>query len=164
MPEIQTEVSKKGKTAKEKKSPLAMIIIALLVINTGVVSYLFLNQSSKKTESAEASEEESAKPLYYKFNPAFIINIPSRNGMKFLQVEVQVMARKQSAINAVEEYAPVIKNDLIVLFSSQDYDELMTPAGKENLRKATLNVIQKAIGHSSNAGVEEVLFTNFITQ
>jgi len=133
-----------------------------------VVSAEGKDKSKEKEGKEEAKHGESKKsdvPSYYKFTPAFIVNIPSNGRLRFLQIEVQLMAKSEDELKMIEAYAPVIRNDLITLFSSQNYDDLLTPDGKENLRKSALAVSRKIL--KENAGkpcVEQVLFTNFVTQ
>lgn len=121
---------------------------------------------AEKTESKSSDKKEKAEvPSYYKFSPAFIVNIPSNGRLRFLQVEVQLMAKNEDDLKTIEAYAPVIRNDLITLFSSQNYDDLLTPDGKENLRKSSLAVSRKVLKDNSGSPcVEQVLFTNFVTQ
>jgi len=121
-----------------------------------------------KEEAKESKHGEKKKgdaPSYYKFSPAFIVNIPSNGRLRFLQVEVQLMAKNEDELKIIEGYAPVIRNDLITLFSSQNYDDLLTPDGKENLRKSSLAVSRKILKENTGKPcVEQVLFTNFVTQ
>ncbi len=121
---------------------------------------------AEKTESKHGEKKDKGdKPSYYKFSPAFIVNIPSNGRLRFLQIEVQLMAKNEDDLKNIEAYAPVIRNDLITLFSSQNYDDLLTPDGKENLRKSSLAVSRKILKDNSGAPcVEQVLFTNFVTQ
>lgn len=121
---------------------------------------------AEKTESKHGEKKDKDdKPSYYKFSPAFIVNIPSNGRLRFLQIEVQLMAKNEDDLKNIEAYAPVIRNDLITLFSSQNYDDLLTPDGKENLRKSSLAVSRKILKDNSGAPcVEQVLFTNFVTQ
>jgi flagellar FliL protein len=74
-------------------------------------------------------------------------------------------------------HMPAIRNGLVMLLSSKNFDELQTEEGKETLRAEALDVIRgqlqkerdiliargKADGISS-ANVEQVLFTNFVMQ
>lgn len=121
---------------------------------------------AEKNESKSSEKKDKGdKPSYYKFSPAFIVNIPSNGRLRFLQIEVQLMAKNDDDLKNIEAYAPVIRNDLITLFSSQNYDDLLTPDGKENLRKSSLAVSRKILKDNSGAPcVEQVLFTNFVTQ
>ncbi|HRE30347.1 MAG TPA: flagellar basal body-associated FliL family protein [Candidatus Berkiella sp.] len=124
------------------------------------------SKGAKETKHAEKNEKKAVdKPAFYKFVPAFIVNIPSNGRLRFLQVEVQLMAKNDEDVKSIESYSPLIRNDLITLFSSQNYDDLLTPDGKENLRKSALSISRKIL--KDNTGmpcVEQVLFTNFVTQ
>ena len=60
---------------------------------------------------------------------------------------------------------PRIRNELVLLLSSQTVESVSTPEGKEALRKAALKriqaVLRKEIGE---AGVEDVFITSLIVQ
>ena len=59
-----------------------------------------------------------------------------------------------------------MRNDLVMLFSSQDNATLMSPDGKEKLRDATLASIRKVVDSRGrrSASVEAVYFTSFVIQ
>lgn len=143
-----------GKDAKEKGKQEETVVTA-----EG-------KESKEETkESKHGEKKHGDAPSYYKFSPAFIVNIPSNGRLRFLQVEVQLMAKTEDELKTIEAYAPVIRNDLITLFSSQNYDDLLTPDGKENLRKSSLAVSRKILKENTGKPcVEQVLFTNFVTQ
>ena len=59
-----------------------------------------------------------------------------------------------------------MRNDLVMLFSSQDNATLLSAEGKEKLRQSTLEAIRKVV--ASEGGdpklVENVYFTSFVIQ
>ena len=60
---------------------------------------------------------------------------------------------------------PVIKNNIILMLSSQTYGLLISREGKEELRKHTLEEIRKVLKENyGEPGVEEVYFTSFVMQ
>ncbi|MBI2791104.1 MAG: flagellar basal body-associated FliL family protein [Gammaproteobacteria bacterium] len=133
--------------------------------------------ASKETEKAEAPKAEKVsdsgvksnkavlKPQYYKLKPSIVVNIPGVDKSRFLQVDVELMTRNSAGIENVEAYAPLIRNDLITLFSTQKYDDLVTVEGKEELRKKALEIVQKVMKQNTGEPViEQVLFTNFVSQ
>jgi len=123
------------------------------------------SDDSEEADEKESEEVNSGPPLFYQFNPTFVVNIPSKGRAKFLQVQVQVMSYDQDVIDRVEQYAPVIKNDLVQLFGQQEYSELIKPNSKETLRNKSLKLIKNLLTkHTGEDGVEQVLFTSFITQ
>lgn len=124
------------------------------------------DQDNEDNEENEASEDvDNGPPLFYQFNPTFIVNIPAKGRAKFLQVQVQVMSYNSKVIDSIEQYAPLIKNDLVQLFSQQEYNDLLKPDSKEKLRMESLKLIKTLLTkHTGEDGVEQVLFTSFITQ
>lgn len=133
--------------------------------------------ASKEAEKVEAPKAEKVsdtgakgnkgvlKPQYYKLKPSIVVNIPGVDKSRFLQVDVELMTRNSAGIENVEAYAPLIRNDLITLFSTQKYDDLVTVEGKEELRKKALEIVQKVMKQNTGEPViEQVLFTNFVSQ
>ena len=60
---------------------------------------------------------------------------------------------------------PVLRNRLVMLFSSQDFEALITPVGKEMLlQQATASVQELAEKETGKVAIERVLFTNLVLQ
>ena len=176
------------KPKKDKSGMMKIILIAVgatvfLGVN-GAITY-FLTQSASNTAAPSAAESEQAaegggdgeggddkaddknkgESIYFKFDPAFIVNFQAGEELRFLQVELEVMAHDQAAISAVEQHMPVLRNNLIVLFSSQDFTTISTRVGKERIRAQVLSEIQKILREKiGNPGIEEVYFTAFVMQ
>ncbi len=163
-------------------SVTAMVSTIFLTINRDTTQVAAVDNKTKSSENFESEEKDTSEeaeeeedeaseqvdngpPLFYQFNPTFIVNIPAKGRTKFLQVQVQVMSYDSKVIESVEQYAPLIKNDLVQLFSQQEYNDLLKPDSKENLRMKSLKLIKTLLTkHTGEDGVEQVLFTSFITQ
>ncbi|MGD9591858.1 MAG: flagellar basal body-associated FliL family protein [Candidatus Berkiella sp.] len=118
-----------------------------------------------KVESKAKHGNEGEKPQFYKLRPVMVVNIPSAEKSRYLQVDVELMARSASGLENIETYSPIIRNDLIILFSTQRYEDLLTLEGKELLRKKALETVQKVMKQNTgDPTVEQVLFTNFVSQ
>ena len=128
------------------------------------------HQPAAEEQAAADGEEESAdhKPgpaIYIPIEPAFVVNFASQGKARFLQVTVEVMTRKPSVPDLVKQHLPVIRNNLMLLFSSQTYDVVSTLEGKEGLREEALSVIQDILEEETgDPGVEAVYFTSFVMQ
>ena len=60
---------------------------------------------------------------------------------------------------------PALRNQLVMLFSSQEFDQLNTSLGLEMLKqKVTATVQELAMREVGEPVVEQVLFTNFVMQ
>jgi flagellar FliL protein len=148
------------------------IIVATVLLLGGGAAALALMQrgaSSGKDGAAAAAEPAAAPksaPQYFKFEPAFVVNFGEPGNTRFLQITVEAMSRDPKVVEAVKASEPVIRNDLVLLFSSQKYDELMSAEGKEGLRKKALESIRKAIADEGARPetLEGVYFTSFVIQ
>jgi flagellar FliL protein len=178
-----------GKAKKDNSGLMKIILIvvgaiAFLAVNAGITYMLTNSGSNSNLNSGQPqgptgaehqamgaapegrlSEAEAGKAIYFKFDPAFVVNFQAGEELRFLQVAVEVMSRDPVAIKAVEEHMPVLRNNLIVLFSSQDFTTISTRVGKERIRAQVLSEIQKILREKiGKPGVDEVYFTTFVMQ
>ncbi|QOC21198.1 flagellar basal body-associated FliL family protein [Wenzhouxiangella sp. AB-CW3] len=116
---------------------------------------------------AEATEEvrPSGPPIYHEFDPPFIANLKDSGTVRFLQVTVQVMARDRKIIEAVSEHEPVIRNNLLMLFSDQTRESIREREAREALREAAREEIREILrDQDAPDDVEQVYFTSFVLQ
>jgi flagellar FliL protein len=103
--------------------------------------------------------------IYYAFDPPFVVSFEDEAAVRFLQVQVEVMAREQPAIDAVQQHAPVIRNNLLNVINARDYKTLLTTEGKEKLRQECLAETQKVLKKETGSpGIEDLYFTSFVVQ
>jgi flagellar FliL protein len=125
--------------------------------------------SAHGKEAVEESQEERAeqKPtIYLALQPAFVINFQNSPDARLLRIEITVASTDQTIIDAVKKHTPMIRNNLLLLLSGEDPAMLKAPEGKDALRGKIKDAIKKVvIGHTGKGvGVDEVFFTDFITQ
>ena len=181
--------------AKQKKKKLFMFIgIAVLLVLVSVGATFFIvskMMGSKHASEEEASSESSeaaevlAPAIYYPLKPTFTVNYDVNGRQRFLQAEITLMYRDAEVLKTLELHMPAVRNGLVMLLSSQVFDELQTLEGKEKLRAAALKTVQDIIskeevaaaGKSKEsdekdkakdkklpANIEQVLFTQFVMQ
>ncbi len=111
------------------------------------------------------ADAENQPAIYLPLDPAFVVNFASQGKARFLQITVEVMTRDPVVPENVKLHAPVIRNNLMLLFSSQTYDSVSTLEGKETLREEALEVVQQILEEETgDPGVEAVYFTSFVMQ
>lgn len=161
---------------QEKKSPgiiklLLMVLIVSLVMSAGVgAGVYFLLKSDDNTQAVEdesgekAAEKPKGPPIYHEIQDPFIVNLAEQPA-RFLQVSVQLMTRDDDVIEAVEQHMPVIRNNLLILFSTQTLEEISTREGKEALRQDAIEEISTVLREQSEpSAVEDVFFTSLVVQ
>ncbi|MCF6254823.1 MAG: flagellar basal body-associated FliL family protein [Gammaproteobacteria bacterium] len=108
---------------------------------------------------------ETLPAIYLPIDPAFVVNFASQGKARFLQVTVEVMSRDPLMSDQITLHMPVIRNNLMLLFSSQSYDGVSTLEGKEALREEALEVVQQILEEETgDPGIEAVYFTSFVMQ
>jgi len=156
-----------------KKTIIIIAVVAILVaVGVGAGVAFFLTKGAgggAKTETADAAEEkkeEHHQAVYMDFKPPFVVNYMVNGRQRYLQLSMSLMARDPEVFKLVGEYLPLIRNNLNMTFSAQDFTMLKKPEGKEAVRSATLQVINDILekeAQKKNA-IEKVLFTGFVMQ
>jgi flagellar FliL protein len=152
-----------GKSGKLK---WILIAVAALAVGGGAAFFFLSKGKSEAAPGKEEAKKAHAAALYYKFEPAFVVNFGGQGNSRYLQVTVEAMSRSPEVVEAVKANEPAIRNDLVLLFSSQQYDVLMSPEGKDALRQSTLESIRKALAKEGTKPeeIEGVYFTSFVIQ
>lgn len=157
--------------AKQKRKKLILIIGAvLLVVGISIGITLTLLSAFSDAPAADvdaASEAEPAKQpaIYYPLSPAFVVNFEDRGRSRFLQAELTLLLRDAEVTQALDTHKPAIRNAMVMLLSSQSFENLQTAEGKEALREQALVKIQEVLQQEiGKPGIEQVLFVNFVMQ
>ena len=138
-------------------------------IQGGGAGAWFALKPAAQPETAAAAGNPAAPhaaPIYYKFDPAFVVNFGGEGSARYLQVTVEAMSRDMTVVESLKNFEPAVRNDLVMLYSGQDNATLMTVEGKEKLRAATLAIIRKVLDSegANGQGLEAVYFTSFVIQ
>lgn len=165
-----------GGGAKKKSKLLFIIIGAVVLLGGGAGAYFAFKPkpaaaagqaaAAEKPEKAEKAGAKKATAVYYKFDPAFVVNFGGEGSARYLQVTVEAMARDAKILEELKNDEPAVRNDLVMLFSAQDNATLLSAEGKEKLRASTLEVVRKVLNSEGASGkeVEAVYFTSFVIQ
>jgi flagellar protein FliL len=150
-----------------RKKPWLLIGIAgaVLLACGGTGAWLLLAHNSSKTAKVAAAPP-AGPPLYFPLDPPFVANFQGDQQVKFLQITAQIMTHDPKTVEELKASDPIIRNDLLLLFSNQKASDLETNAGKEKLRTDALAAVRNVL--AANDGkpekVDAVLFTTFVMQ
>ena len=158
--------------AAPKKNKMKLIIVAALALIAAVAlsvtaTWFVLGRSASDAAPADAAAVTPGKQqaIYEVLAPAFVVNFKSQGKPRYLQVSVALMARNKADLDALKVHMPTLRNQLVMLFSSQEFAELNTPLGVDLLKqKATIAVQELALIEVGKPVVEQVLFTNVVMQ
>lgn len=149
---------------------ILIAVIALVVLGGGGAGAFFFLQGEEGDAAAAGgadaatAQEPLADPIYLALSPAFLVNFDHNGTIRYLQIELQVMARDQDIVDKVEANMPAVRNKVIMLLSAQDYDAVSTVEGKDALRQEVLGAVNESLQLTGGDAVEEVFFTSFVVQ
>jgi flagellar FliL protein len=160
-------VVKDPATKGKLKLIIAIVVAVLLAIglSVGATWYFMHSAASKPAVVAETAPAGKQPAVFEPMAPAFVANYNQNGRQRYMQVSITMQGRNQADLDALKVHMPVIRNNLVMLFSGQDFATLATPVGQEMLRqKATASVQEVAQKELGKVVIEQLLFTNFVLQ
>ena len=163
---MATSDAVKDPAVKGKLKLIILIVVAVLLANGLSVGATWYFMHSPKSEAVPQADVNVKLPaLYEPMAPAFVVNFNANGRQRYMQVSVTLQARDPADLKALMVHIPVIRNNLVMLFSGQAFDDLATPVGQEILRqKTTASVQEVAQKELGKVVIDQALFTNFVLQ
>lgn len=161
-----------------KKGKMMIIIIALLIVVGGGAAYFFLFSGDDRPAAEQLSAADGAAAqqgpaanaqvgtaLYVAMPRPFVFNVPGSGRDRMVQIKVQLLVRGSDNEETAKSHIPLIEGTLLQIFSTANADDLVTEAGKIELRDRAVEEVQRAMTEITGKNVvERVLFTGFVMQ
>lgn len=118
-----------------------------------------------KATAAKPKKVAAEPARYFALDPPLVVNLSEDGAVRYLQVNVEVMARDEKVIQAVQQNVPLIRNDLVQLLSDRASGELMSREGREKARAEAQAAVNEILDREAGgAQIESLLFTGFVVQ
>jgi len=172
-----------------------IVVILLLVIGIAVMTFFLLSGGDDKSAQSAKGEtpaaqqtsegapedgvvrnyspkfkqyeppEPGAAPKYFAMEP-FVVNFKGEGQAKYLAVTLKFMSRYPQLVKDMENYRPILRNDVTALLRVQTYSEMNQDNGPDILRK---RILEKAREVLEQNGIypdilEDVYFERFVMQ
>lgn len=120
-------------------------------------------------EEAAEGEGEDKPPaaIYLPLKPPFVVNYGGAGRLRYIKTEMSVRVANIDTGNAVRVHMPFIRNNMVMLFSSQTNETVSSQEGREKIRMDALEKIRdvlEAENQTPREDVVEVFFNSFIVQ
>ncbi|MBR7798946.1 flagellar basal body-associated protein FliL [Undibacterium fentianense] len=154
-----SEAAPAGKSKKKLIVIGAAAVLLLGGIGGGAMYFM-----KKKPAAKEHKEEPAKAPVFLPLEP-FVVNLQSEFGEKYLQVQMTLQVRDDATVNLIKANLPQVKSRLIMLLSSKNAEELLTPEGKDLLiQEITQQISLPFVPKGEPQDVSGVFFTSFVVQ
>ena len=161
-----------------KRKLLMLIGAAVLMLGVGAGAGFFAGGMMKDdpavAEGAEAEEveeeEEEPEPRekrhsIYVTVGKLLAAVEHKGSTRYIQAEVDLVGYSKEIMDDAQHNVPALRNRLLLLFSSQDFEEVRTIAGRERLRLQSLKAVNDVLELGPKGDrIEDVYFTAFVIQ
>ncbi len=166
--ELDVEGGDDSGGGKGSKKLIIIIAAAVLLLGGGAAAFFLMGDSEPASEPAEGEEavvEEKGPAIYVGIPNAITANLPGDRKSRTVQIKLSLMVRSNEAKDHIKQHMPQIKNDILMLLSQKNAQELKTPEGYDKLKEETLTTVQDTLTKLVNEPtVEKVLFVSFVMQ
>lgn len=164
-PEKAAPADDAAPVVKSKKKLIIMISAATLIlaaVGGGATFFLTKKDGSSKEKEHKA---EPAKPPVFLPLEAFVVNLQSETGDKYLQVTMTLQVPDEEQANLLKLNMPQVRSRLLMLLSSKDTSEILTSEGKKILIQEIVDQVKiPFVPKGSPQKVVGVFFTSFVVQ
>lgn len=166
--EVEVAAGEGASSGPSMKMLIIILVVVQLVMFGGLAAFLMssgiLHQESGSHGQVEKAASD-AEAIYIPFEPAFTVNFGGANSSRFMQVTIEAMTHDKSVVEQVNKHMPVIRNNIVLLLSSQSVESVSTLEGKEKLRQEILTSVQNILKQrTGKPGIDEIYFTSFVMQ
>ena len=116
---------------------------------------------------AEEAKEADTKVSYISLSPPFVGNYGLDGGPKLrvYKADISLRVTGADAAKAVKDNEPLIRNQLVGLFTQQTVEAMSNVESKEKLRQEALKQTQQVMtDETGKPMVDDLLFNNLIVQ
>jgi flagellar FliL protein len=142
----------------KKFHPLVQISLALLLlmVNTALTS---CSSDSQGAEPSEKLEKAALSPTVMGVG-TFIINLDLKKS-KVVKLSLNAELSDPAILEKAKQKAAALRDSIFMTVSAHTYEELMTPEGKDALKKELNSRFNSVLGEEM---VRNVYITEFIVQ
>ena len=158
-----------------KRKLLILFVVALLMLGMGAGVGFFAGGMMKDDptvvggaepeEVEEEPEKKDRRHTIYVTVGKLLAAVEHQGSTRYIQAEVDLVGYSKEIMDDAQHNVPALRNRLLLLFSSQDFEEVRTIAGRERLRLQSLKAVNDVLELGPKGDrVEDVYFTAFVIQ
>ncbi|MGA6926738.1 MAG: flagellar basal body-associated FliL family protein [Desulfosarcina sp.] len=114
---------------------------------------------TKVAEMAVAEEENQIGPVYAL--DTMIVNLADQGGKRYLRTTMTLELSDSEAVSTVESRLPQVRDAILMILSTKNYDQVSTTEGKVALRSQLMEKINRLM---TKGRVNNIYFTEFVVQ
>jgi len=137
-------------------------VVGALLLGGGGMAYYFTSVAPP----VATEEPKDTRSFIYVEVPPVVANFEYQGSMRYLQVTVNLQTRSQESATLMDENAPLIQGEILMLMQALDFGVVRTVEGKQALIAQIDESIRVLFESMSMDGfeLERVVLTGFVVQ
>lgn len=171
-----------GGGGSKKKTIIIFAAAAALLIGVGVGVGIFagslltndepdpegeelVEEREEEPEEEEEVEPEEDRHSIYVTVGKLLATVDHNGSTRYIQAEMDLVGYDKEVMDEAQHDMPAIRNRLLLLFASQDFDVVRTVEGREALRADSITAVNDVLGLGPKGDkIEDAYFTAFVLQ
>ena len=149
---------------KKKGGFVKLLAIVLLACAGGGAGAYFYFVKAAPAHAKEAEPEPPPAPTGILALEPFVVNLADTGATRFIRVTLSLVLQDEEQAKELEEHAiekARVRSSILELLAEQHAEKLVTPEGKDELKKTIAERIEHA---AHELKVVDVLFSEFVIQ
>lgn len=137
---------------------IGIIVFLLLLIVSGIIIYMVLNNQNRPKEAKEEPIKIDKNIMMVSIGDSFVNNVKDSKKICKLTIKLEI---KKDVAELVTYRESEIRDKINALIRAKTEEDLAGKEGQEKLQKEIVALIQKII---NSKGIKDVYFDEFIVQ
>ncbi|EKD27213.1 MAG: flagellar basal body-associated protein FliL [uncultured bacterium] len=153
------------KAAEGTKGPLLskknLIILGVLILLLGVVSFVVIKKMTKVEAHPEGKEKQKKEHIYMYTFDSIIVNVAGTQATRFLKATVGCEYKDEKAKEELDARKVQLMDIMNTICSSRTFDQLASIDERDNMKREIRDKFNEVLG---NGEISNVFFNDFVIQ
>lgn len=145
-----------------KKKLVIFIIIPLIFVSVGAVSFVVWNKTSffsSQTEKVPENNSEVIRSVYSL--DTFIVNLADKGGRRFLRVTMDLELKDESLAGEIDKRLSQIRDSILMIIPTKRFEDINSVEGKIALSD---EIMTKLNSFLKDGSITNIYFVEFVIQ
>lgn len=146
-----------GKSAGKGVMAILIFLAILLIAVAGGAAWMFMQQENEGADSPEV-------PHFMKMDP-FIITLKNESRPHYLQIKLSLMSRNPKALEKLETYRPMVRNEIIRYLNTLTYVDVLKPEAPDAIRSESISRVNDLLAEELvRVTLDDLIITDLVIQ
>ncbi len=145
-----------------RKKLIIFIIIPLIFVSVGAVSFVVWNKTSffsSQTEKVPENNSEVIRSVYSL--DTFIVNLADKGGRRFLRVTMDLELKDESLAGEIDKRLSQIRDSILMIIPTKRFEDINSVEGKIALSD---EIMTKLNSFLKDGSITNIYFVDFVIQ